>query len=779
MKKYFILFSAFFSFSINTFTQLETTKIQTTQDKIDSINKEIEKLKLQQATLEKLKDKILADSINISKPLPLNKNPKIALVLSGGGAKGAAHIGVLKVIDKLKIPIDIVVGTSVGSIIGGMYSIGYSPLEIEKLVDSLKFDELLTKDNNRKLKALIEKIDEDKYPLSLSIDKDFNLKFPMGVTDGEYAYLQLKSIFGKAESITDFSKFPINFSAISTNLQTGKGVKIDSGDLALATFKSMAIPTFLDPINDDGIFYVDGGVIDNFPIYQALEMGADIIIAVDISAKDEEINNSSNIITILNKLASYQGERNKETQLKYADILISPDVKDHGVLDFNNLNVLVDSGEVSAKEIEKTLSNFTNPKKFKAIKNKGNSLKDTPKNIKNIITNHKNSEFLTKDILKLKPKKEYLNRENLNTWTEKIYTLDYVERVFYHVDETNENIHFNIVENTKPQIRAGISYLSEYGGALELSASVPSFGNNKKIYTLKSELSQYPKITLKDNTLFQHKNKDFLISGDIGYYTNPILLYSGDKVASNYSSNTFSTNLYLGTSIFNKFLLGYNLGYKNTNISHLSGLTLSSVENSSLKAKTDFIINTGFLYADTLDSFLYPKTGFRLNFQGFSGNSLNNKNNSFSGFSVESSFYKPISTKLTGGIKFSGGSINTNDYTPLSEVFSLGGLQNLSQTRNFRFYGLPLMGIYSDKFIMGEATFRYSLAAKMNIIFKYNVASYDDAYKPSANEFSQDNIYGYGGGIAWDTFLGPMEFIISNNILGSGVLFQTHLGYTF
>ncbi len=190
-------------------------------------------------------------------------------------------------------------------------------------------------------------------------------------------------------------------------------------------------------------------------------------------------------------------------------------------------------------------------------------------------------------------------------------------------------------------------------------------------------------------------------------------------------------------------------------------------------------MNTGFLYFDTLDSLLYPKSGSRIVLQGFSGSSLKNKGNSFNGFSAESSFYTPLSEKITGGFKLSGGSINTNDYTPLSEVFSLGGLQNLSQTRNFRFYGLPLMGVYTDKFIMGEVSLRYSLAAKMNLILKYNTASYDDVYNSLSSEFSKDNIYGYGGGIAWDTFLGPIEFIISNNILGDGILFQTHIGYTF
>ena len=330
LKKFFslTLFLLSFCYSLS-------EGVQSKDYKIEEINKVIEELKLQQMHLELMKEEIEKSNIDLSKKVNFSEQrPKIALVLSGGGAKGAAHIGVLKVLEKYQVPIDIIVGTSVGSIVGGMYSVGYSPDEIEKTVLNLKFNSLLTNSKDRNLKNIEEKIENDKYPFTMSIDKNLKLSFPMGILNGENIYLQLKDIFSRAENIKNFNELPIEYRAITTDLQTGKEVILSDGDLAIATFKSMAIPSFLEPIKDENKFYVDGGVVNNFPIDVALSLGADIIIAVDITAETSKINEKSNLVTILDKLATYNGNRKTETHKKLADLLIVPDVKDHDTIDF-------------------------------------------------------------------------------------------------------------------------------------------------------------------------------------------------------------------------------------------------------------------------------------------------------------------------------------------------------------------------------------------------------------------------------------------------------------
>ena len=168
------LFILMFSFSFS-------DGVQSKASKVDAINKAIEELKMQQAHLELLKEKIESTDTHIADKAPVSESrPKIALVLSGGGAKGAAHVGVLKVLEKYQIPVDIIIGTSVGSIVGGMYSIGYSPDEIEKTILNLKFTSLLTNSKDRNLKNIEDKIENDKYPFTVSIDKNLKLSFPMG-----------------------------------------------------------------------------------------------------------------------------------------------------------------------------------------------------------------------------------------------------------------------------------------------------------------------------------------------------------------------------------------------------------------------------------------------------------------------------------------------------------------------------------------------------------------------------------------------------------------------
>lgn len=758
------------------------TKVQTKEERIEFINKQLEEIKKREAELRALKAKIEKESVNLSKPVSVARRPKIALVLSGGGAKGAAEIGVLKVIDELKIPIDYVVGTSIGSIIGGMYSVGYTPDEIEKIVSSLDFVGLLLGGSDRKLKTITQKTDKKKYPLTLSIDTHkFDLSLPTGVTDGQNVYFQLKDIFARAEGIKDFKDLPINFTAVTTDLQDGKVVNVQSGDIALAAFKSMAIPTVLVPVNDKGKFYVDGGVVDNFAIKRAIDMGADVIIAVDISAEDTKITNSSNIVTILDKISSYRGLANVERQKGYADILITPNVRKHGTLDFSNLGKLVDEGEIAANKVRDSLKNLSNPKAYDEIREKSNKIKKLhSKEIDKIEVNSKN-EFVKEDIEKLKPAKEKLSQADLDVWAKKVYALDYVDRVFYNVDEKNKTMDFTIVENLKSKLQGGISYVSNYGASLQLAGTVPGFGKTKRKSNLKLELSKYPKIAFQTTNYRNYFKNTFTDSFEISYGRSPLFFYEGKDLRSTYATDNFQANYYIGTSICQNMFIGYNLGYKHTDVVYVEGADLDSVDRKDLSSKnTDQLLtNTGFLYFDTLDSKVAPHNGVIALATLYNGVSLEDKDRSYNGYSINLGAYHTFKKFTLGGALFSG-YIDEDKNTSITEIYTLGGLRNGG--RNYPFYGLPLMGIYTDKFLMGQGEARYEIAAGFNLVFKYNIATLDSENIFATNKtykYGEDTINGYGGGISWDTFLGPIELIVSNNVLGDGALFQAHIGYNF
>lgn len=761
-----------FHFFILMFSFSFSDGVQSKAYKVDAINKAIEELKMQQIHLEILKEKIENTDTDVTKKVPISeRRPKIALVLSGGGAKGAAHVGVLKVLEKYQIPVDIIIGTSVGSIVGGMYSIGYSPNDIEKTILNLKFTSLLTNSKDRNLKNIEDKIENDKYPFTVSIDKNLKLSFPMGFLNGENIYLQLKEIFNRAENIKNFNDLPIQYRAITTDLQTGKEVILRDGDLALATFKSMAIPSFLEPIEDDGKFYVDGGVVNNFPIDVAISLGADIIIAVDISAEASKINEKSNLITILDKLATYNGNRKVDLHKRLADVLIVPDVKDHDTIDFSNLSKLVDEGEKAANKYEYILKNLSYPEEFKKIKKK--SLKEKSILIKNIKL--VGNEILTeKKVKNLMPNvnNNRFTKTDLNDWIKRVYSVSYIERAFYEVD--GDTIIFKVKEKDGININASLNYASNYGGSMNISATIPNFGLWTRNYTIKAEASSYPKVALNNLSFYELGRIKILTAASIGYEIDPLFIFNNGNKVSTYESNTFKTTLSLGTAISNNAVTGLTLGYQNTDNKYSNGSRIYRDFHESYQTAS-----TGmYLYIDTLNKKNFPSKGNFLRFEGFNTQGVASKDINYNGFMFSTDFYLPVTDKFSMSLGISGGK-TAGDNIPTSSLFKLGGLRDNDLT--FSFIGLPMMGRYTDEFYMIRGGIQYRLTDTFYLTGKYNMMTYssDRLSFQQSYDIGDRKYHGYGGGIGWDTFLGPISLMLSNDLDSSSPLFEIYMGYTF
>ena len=767
LKKIFSLTLFFLSFCYS-FSE----GVQSKDYKIEEINKVIEELKLQQMHLELMKEEIEKSNIDLSKKVNFSEQrPKIALVLSGGGAKGAAHIGVLKVLEKYQVPIDIIVGTSVGSIVGGMYSVGYSPDEIEKTVLNLKFNSLLTNSKDRNLKNIEEKIENDKYPFTMSIDKNLKLSFPMGILNGENIYLQLKDIFSRAENIKNFNELPIEYRAITTDLQTGKEVILSDGDLAIATFKSMAIPSFLEPVKDENKFYVDGGVVNNFPIDVAISLGADIIIAVDITAETSKINEKSNLVTILDKLATYNGNRKTETHKKLADLLIVPDVKDHDTIDFGNLNELVVAGEDAAEKYGYILANLSSPKDFKEMKDK--ALKDEAIQINKIKLEGNNILTLKKvNELKSSVKNRKFTKNDLNDWTKKIYSVSYIERIFYEVND--DTVIFKVKEKDGINIRASLNYASNYGGSMNIAATVPNFGIWTRNYTIKAEASSFPKINFNNVTFYEVGKFKLLGGASIGYETDPLFIYkNGDKV-STYTTNKFIASLSFGTAISNSVVSGISLGYANNDNKYLSGDRDIYNFNENYQA----LFSSIYTYVDTLNERNFPSKGTVLRLEGFNSQDISGKETNLGGGMFSANFYTPLSEKFSVGFGVAGGKMRGEEL-PKSSLFRIGGLRS-SETA-FSFVGLPMMGRYADEFYILRGGIQYKLTDTFHLLAKYNMLTYSSDSLPFQDNYSigDRKYHGYGGGIGWNTFLGPISLFLSNNLDDSSPLFEVYMGYTF
>ena len=203
--------------------------------------------------------------------------PKIGLVLSGGGAKGLAHIGVLKVIDSLGIKVDYISGTSMGAVVGGLYASGYSAHQLDSIFSAIDVDALLQDYTPRESKSFYEKRNDEIYALTLPFN-NFKLGLPSGLSKGLYNFNLISRLTKHVSHIRDFDELPIPFLCIATDLETGEQNSLDSGILAQAIIASGAIPSLYNPVEINGKTLIDGGVVNNYPVEELKNRGIDFII---------------------------------------------------------------------------------------------------------------------------------------------------------------------------------------------------------------------------------------------------------------------------------------------------------------------------------------------------------------------------------------------------------------------------------------------------------------------------------------------------------------------
>lgn len=276
---------------------------------------------------------------------------KVAVVLSGGGAKGIAHIGALKVIEEAGIPIDYVVGTSMGSIVGGLYSIGYDAAMLDSLARNEKWPFLLSDQVLRKYMSLPERERSDRYLLTYPFAKNKEKRIPTGLIRGQnLGLLFAKLAIGYEDA--DFSKFPIPFACVASDVVNGEKVVLDKGSLPEAMRSSMAIPGVFTPVRKDSMLLVDGGIVDNFPTDIAKERGADIIIGVDVQSGYKTIDELNSVTDILGQIVDFFSVDEYDENVKLATVHIHPDLKGYTAADFNPVDVdtFLIRGERAARE---------------------------------------------------------------------------------------------------------------------------------------------------------------------------------------------------------------------------------------------------------------------------------------------------------------------------------------------------------------------------------------------------------------------------------------------
>ena len=732
---------------------------------------EIERLKNEIKTLQSQIKKLEAKKIEKFKEE--EKQPKIGLVLSGGGAKGFAHIGVLKVLEKNNIKVDYITGTSMGALIGALYSAGYTPEQIEKLVLDINWQETFNDSPNLTDISIDQRSMMKDYNLSLKYDNSLNFALPKGIRNTQKIYLTLKNLLWNVEQTKDFKKLPIPLEIIATDLNTGKAKAFNSGDLAQVITASISIPTIFDPVKIGDNYYVDGLLSRNLPVEDAFNLGADIVIGVDVGTSLQK-KEDYDILSVADQIVAIQSTSSTKKQRDLATILIDPDISNFKTTDFNSFKEIEALGEIAAqKEIDKILA-FT-PKQNKrksSLQYKNNFVLE---NI-DIVTettnnNHKEIiETIFKDSIGTNVSPDTLEKLMLKT-----YSLNFVNKIYYTFK--GNTLKLQVEENPTNIVGLGVDYQTDYGTTFSIGTDISSFGKIGSISTIEATFGDYLGLDLKNFSYYGVSNKIGILSS-ISYEESPFFIYHNKNKIGSYKSQVTKLEGAFVTQYSNLFLLSYGASLNYANLDpQIRNIFDSSIEYS--KSYGDIFFNINW---DKTNSITFPTKGFKGEISQRWGGNLGKDNLNFFSTNYMSSNYLPVTDSTSLTAKFFGGNITGDDILP-DKYIKLGGLSDDLEHSTFAFSGY----YFQEKYL--SSLFGISLGIQHKLIENlYLSANWDFATYKFANESFNNNSYstlwkdysqGAGISLNYKSLIGPIKFNISKAQESHDYLFQISFGYKF
>ena len=367
--------------------------------------------------------------------------PKIGLALSGGGARGGAHVGVLKALERLEVPVDFIAGTSMGAIIGGFYAAGYSADEIERLLNETDWNLALTDQPARRDRTMRKKELEADFlvPYRVGLNRG-RLQTPLGAIEGQHLDQILHRILLPVIETYNFDRLPIPFRAITTDLVTGEEVVLSRGSLADALRASMSVPGVFAPVRIGDRLLVDGGMANNLPVSVVREMGADIVIAVDISTPLLKEDQLISVLSVTEQLSSFLTRRTTEQQiasLTPRDILIVPELGEFSSTDFAGAGQTVPLGQQAAEAVRDQLSALTAEGQGPQPATPEHESHDYVVDFVDIHNNSVLNDDLIRSRLAVRPG-EKLDLAALDRSVDQIYSLDVFESVTYDLAQNEQ-----------------------------------------------------------------------------------------------------------------------------------------------------------------------------------------------------------------------------------------------------------------------------------------------------------------------------------------------------
>ncbi len=710
--------------------------------------------------------------------------PKVGVVLCGGGAKGFSQIRILKAIDEAGIPVDYIAGTSIGSIMGALYAIGYDPDTMEKLVRDQDWNQVIYDKIPRILMPVEQKMYERQYIATFPI-KDKKLKVKSSLVDGVYVNLLMSKLMLPASNVHDFRKLSVPFFCIATDVEHACQYEMNEGNLARSVRASMSIPFFFKPVAMDGKLLVDGGMVNNFPVRNMKEHGADIIIGVDLEDATIPASQIDNSIGLLESMMNLSSLDESLYARAHCDIYIRPNLHGRNMLSFNDFDSILQFGEDAAQEFLprlKILATFLN--EFETVEINRPHLQpiDTltvvDVNVEGIADKHKAS--VKREFGKKFPMK--MSVDDVQEVVLKLCASGYYEDMWYEMSDAPGGVALTLhcKEREDQALSFSIHYDNNYGIGALVNYTMKNVWNtmNRTTLSLDVNIAENPYIKASLN---KRQGKVFRFGADLSVISLNMNQYDNNRITNSYSiqSNSLDLNMQLVPSLTQQIRIGAVADYV-----HMKDL----VGDRGLGTDYSFYSYLYFNYFySNEDVPNFARRGWRINlrgkcmlYEGANNDGTLTTVGSQPSFLVNGSIVKAFAIGKKNSIKFgieAGTKIGAIE-VPLFYQFMIGGQSKMKYYDNIMtFTGLNFTEKVVDHIAIGRVSWQWRFYKNL-----YSTVSFDCGYMNDVyDEWFDDSSFVAGAGLTLgvDTMIGPIEVSLMGSNINSGPVGFINVGFWF
>ncbi|MFC2113591.1 patatin-like phospholipase family protein, partial [Bacteroidota bacterium] len=700
--------------------------------------------------------------------------PKVGLILSGGGAKGIAHIGVLKVLEEAGLKIDFIGGTSVGSIVGGLYAIGYDAESLQKIVLTRNWDRLLSDEISRRDLSIEEKPDYDRFFVSIPL-KERKVKLPAGMITGQNIEKEFAELCAHMHNSRDFAQFQIPYLCVATDVETGQEKVFREGYLPSCMSASMAIPTVFAPIEIEGKLYIDGGVVNNFPVDHVKEMGADILIGVDVGFTPRTAKDEMNLLQIMEQTVFMASHSRMEKNRALCDIYIKPDLSGYNASSFNSGDTLIARGQRAALPFLdqfRQLADSINAIEYLAYEPPSFIPVDS------LFLREINVDGINKVSGKLVTGKMNLNvlervaPSQISKAISDVYSSLFFEKVTYELEPLSDELlgegvrlRVKVRERKGGQLKVGLHYNNTHKASILLNTTFRNLLLNGSKTSLNLALGENPFVMGR----FEKNNgwkPGFVV--EIGGQDLNLDLYDrGSRYAVIDYSDVFG-RFYTQSIINNSNAIGIGGEFERIRLKPEIGdpFPETLIDN--------FYNLIAFINFDTYDNRFYPRKGTRFdaNFKFINGEA--EAPEWFMRANMEQAL--SIGRKFTIIPRLYGGSTSADSNLQVYH-FYLGGLDKESIKGLLPFVGLNFMERSGRNALVAGLDLQYNIWKSNYLILKANFAN--TSYEPADLLLLENVFSGFGITYGNHSLIGPIELTLMRPGYRKGVVFYVNLGYHF